>query len=124
MVPGVSNLNNHTHRLLLTVGEPAGIGPDIAIEIAAMSHDCAITALVDPQLMEQRAQQLGSPLRCRSDAQGRIAFGSLHIDDRHRLAAPVCPGVLDTRYAEYVHRSICSGWWRAKFGIGSSRARS
>ena len=101
-------MNNPAHRTLLTVGEPAGIGPDIVTEIAAVPRDHEITALVDPRLMDQRAQQLGSDLRCRYDARGSITFGSLSIDDRHRLAVPVCPGVLDSRNAEYVHQSISS----------------
>ena len=98
-------MNNSNPRLLLTVGEPAGIGPDITINIA--EHDLAgqITALVDPQLMDQRAQQLGSPLRCVAGERG-LHFGKMRVDDRYRLAVPVVTGTLDHRNAAYVYQCI------------------
>jgi len=101
-------MNHPNLRLLLTVGEPAGIGPDISIDIA--EHDLAaqITALVDTQLLDQRAQQLGNSLRCVTGDDGILRFGRMRVDDRHRLSAPVVPGKLDQRNAGYVHACIRS----------------
>lgn len=99
-------MNDITKPLILSVGEPAGIGPDIVIDIANSAPASAITALVDPQLMDQRAQQLGSTLRCKEQADGNIKFGRLSINALHKLAAPVCPGRLDARNARYVHACI------------------
>jgi 4-hydroxythreonine-4-phosphate dehydrogenase len=97
------DLKNH---LVLTVGEPAGIGPDIVIDIANQNHACVITALVDPTLIDQRAQQLGRELRCKPKDDGTLKFGQLNINASHTLAAPARSGTLDTRNALYVYDCI------------------
>lgn len=94
------------HHLVLTVGEPAGIGPDITIEIAGTALNCRVTALVDPELLDQRAQMLGSPLRSERGANGQLRFGHLILDEDHCLSSPVHAGQLDVRNAGYVHDSI------------------
>jgi len=104
-------MNKPAKKIILTVGEPAGIGPDIVIDIAgrAITDDQSsgtMTALVDPELMDQRAQQLGSELRCATTQAGSVTFGSLNIDGRHRMSAPVVPGMLDQRNALYVYECI------------------
>lgn len=47
----------------MTCGEPAGIGPDICIKLAQEQLFCHWIAIVDPQLIEKRADQLGLPIR-------------------------------------------------------------
>lgn len=49
-------------RLLLTPGEPAGIGPDLAVLAAAREWPCELVAVADPGLLQQRAGQLGVAL--------------------------------------------------------------
>ena len=93
-------------HLALTVGEPAGIGPDITVAIANESPGCQITALADPDLLDQRARELGSPLRCTVDGQGEIHFGNLEVDSTHRLAVPARAGKLDRANGAYVHDTI------------------
>ncbi len=46
-------------RLLLSTGEPAGIGPDIAILSAQHTFDADIITIGDPDLFQQRAKMLG-----------------------------------------------------------------
>jgi len=46
-------------RLLITPGEPAGIGPDITLKVAQKNIDTTIFSIADPDLLEQRAEQLG-----------------------------------------------------------------
>ena len=47
-------------RLALTVGEPAGIGPDICLEIVRQPPTgTAITLIGDIELLRARATQLG-----------------------------------------------------------------
>lgn len=99
-------MNSPEIHLALTVGEPAGIGPDITVAIASRATGCRITALADPDLLDQRARLLGSTLRCRADEQGKHRFGNLHVDPAHRLAAPVIAGRLDARNAAYVCDTI------------------
>jgi len=45
-------------RIALTSGEPAGIGPDLCINIAHTPQSCEIVVLADPELIEQRAKAL------------------------------------------------------------------
>ena len=46
-------------RLALTTGEPAGIGPDLAILLADTAQDCEIITIGCPLLLQQRAALLG-----------------------------------------------------------------
>ncbi|MGA7179134.1 MAG: 4-hydroxythreonine-4-phosphate dehydrogenase PdxA [Thiobacillaceae bacterium] len=49
--------------LVLTTGEPAGIGPDLALLVARQELSCALVALADIQLLAERAAQLGITVR-------------------------------------------------------------
>ncbi|MEM1264368.1 MAG: 4-hydroxythreonine-4-phosphate dehydrogenase PdxA [Pseudomonadota bacterium] len=49
-------------RLLVNVGEPAGIGPDICLAIAARQTATAIALIADPDVLASRAAALGEPL--------------------------------------------------------------
>lgn len=46
-------------RIALTPGEPAGIGPDLCIQLAQQDLPCQLVAIASPELLSQRAQQLG-----------------------------------------------------------------
>jgi len=48
--------------IALSVGEPAGIGPDIVIELAQNVREQPWVAIASPNLLKTRAQQLGLPL--------------------------------------------------------------
>lgn len=45
-------------RIVITPGEPAGIGPDLCIMLAQRDHDAELVIAADPALMEMRAKQL------------------------------------------------------------------
>jgi 4-hydroxythreonine-4-phosphate dehydrogenase len=49
--------------LALTAGEPAGIGPDLCIAVAAQGLAANIVVIADPQLLRQRAKLLQCPLQ-------------------------------------------------------------
>ena len=49
-------------RLILTLGEPAGIGPDIALKSAAYELQAQLVVIGDPDLLEDRAQRLGTAI--------------------------------------------------------------
>jgi len=46
-------------RLALTAGEPAGIGPDLCIQLAQKQQKSQLIALADPDLLANRAEELG-----------------------------------------------------------------
>ena len=48
--------------LLLTPGEPAGIGPDLCVSVAQKGLNHRLVAVADPALLQERAQKLQIPL--------------------------------------------------------------
>ena len=48
--------------IAVSVGEPAGIGPDIVIDLAQHTRQQAWFAIASPELLAARAEQLGLPL--------------------------------------------------------------
>ncbi|MBK4765426.1 MAG: 4-hydroxythreonine-4-phosphate dehydrogenase, partial [Pantoea sp. Brub] len=53
---------NNTFRIVITPGEPAGIGPDILIQIAQKTWPVELVVCASPDLLYQRANQLNLPL--------------------------------------------------------------
>ncbi len=94
------------NRLVLTPGEPAGIGPDLAVRLAQQHHDCEIIAVCDPDLLADRARLLGLPLTVDTGTDttsapvatrpGRIRV--LPIP----LTTPCRPGLVEAANAGYV----------------------
>lgn len=50
---------NRLPILALTPGEPAGIGPDLAVTLASVPHDHHLVLIADPRLLRERAAQRG-----------------------------------------------------------------
>ncbi|HCX00184.1 MAG TPA: 4-hydroxythreonine-4-phosphate dehydrogenase, partial [Pantoea sp.] len=50
------------YRLAITPGEPAGIGPDLTIQLAQQNWPVELVVCASPQLLRERAAQLGLPL--------------------------------------------------------------
>lgn len=92
-----------TLRLALTPGEPAGIGPDLAVMLAQQGSPHEIVAFADPQLLQQRAAKLGLALTLRplSTEPKPLSPGELAI---HPVALQTHsePGKLETANARYV----------------------
>jgi 4-hydroxythreonine-4-phosphate dehydrogenase len=91
-------------RIILTAGEPAGIGPDLCLAIAQRDWPCDLVFAIDRSLLHERAARLG--LRCsviESPSADRTAHrgGALKVIER-RVAAPVQAGKLDVANARYV----------------------
>lgn len=49
-------------RLVITPGEPAGIGPDLIIQLAQATQEHEIVCVADSNMLQQRAKKLGLPL--------------------------------------------------------------
>jgi len=92
-------------RIALTAGEPAGIGPELCVQLAQRPHPAELVVLADPQLLRQRAARIGLPLRLLDyDAAAPPSAqqpGELRIL-AHTLAAPVTCGVPDPVNADYL----------------------
>ena len=48
--------------IALTPGEPAGIGPDLAVQLSRQAQACRLVVIGDPDMMHERAAQLGISL--------------------------------------------------------------
>jgi 4-hydroxythreonine-4-phosphate dehydrogenase len=55
--------HNNISRIALTPGEPAGIGPDLCIQLAQQDLSCQLITIASPELLIQRAKQLGYSIR-------------------------------------------------------------
>jgi len=96
-------------RIVVTSGEPAGIGPDLCLKIAQRDWPCDLVFAADPNLLTERAQQLGIPATFSTYESGapRMAAraGTLQVCSE-KLTAAVEPGRLDTANARYVVRLL------------------
>ena len=54
---------NKVPRIALTPGEPAGIGPDLCLQLAQQDLPCQYIAIASPELLAQRAKQLGISIK-------------------------------------------------------------
>ncbi len=70
-------------RIAVTPGEPAGIGPDLVIQLAQQGHNHEWVVVADPKLLKQRAAQLGLPLNIRlfdpAQAPKALTYGELCV---------------------------------------------
>ncbi len=92
-------------RIAITPGEPAGIGPDLVVTLAQTALDAEIVAIADPELLRQRAEQLGLDIEI-AIIDPRQAIqphqpGRLWVDPI-KLKQPSQAGVLDAANASYV----------------------
>jgi 4-hydroxythreonine-4-phosphate dehydrogenase len=86
--------------LAITAGEPAGIGPDLCLQLA--QHEQPLVVIGDKALLQQRAAQLGLNVQLEDYA----AAGS-HVDGKLSVlhvpvSSPVQPGKLDKANAAHV----------------------
>ncbi|MDJ0777781.1 MAG: 4-hydroxythreonine-4-phosphate dehydrogenase PdxA [Gammaproteobacteria bacterium] len=86
--------------LVITTGEPAGIGPDIVVGLDSAAFDARLVIVGNRALLEERAAALGVDLRL-------VEYGALRTEGAMELidvplAAASQPGQLDAANASYV----------------------
>lgn len=90
--------------IAFTPGEPAGIGPDLAIIHAQKNTRNSILTFTDPDLLQQRAKQLNLPIRIKENetasAAGEICVFPIKIN------AKACAGVLNPENSQFVLNAI------------------
>jgi 4-hydroxythreonine-4-phosphate dehydrogenase len=94
--------------LVITAGEPAGVGAELCVQLAAAGHDLVVIG--DKSLLQQRAAQLGIALTLADWFADSIAQPNtlrvIHVP----LVVPSQAGVLDKANSYYVlailHRAI------------------
>ncbi len=87
-------------RIAVTSGEPAGVGPDLCLQLARGPLPCELICLGDRELLVARARQLSLKLNLWDYEPGQAVrphtpgtLGVLHVP----LATPAEAGKLDTR---------------------------
>jgi 4-hydroxythreonine-4-phosphate dehydrogenase len=103
--------------MVITAGEPAGIGPDLCVQLAVTPPVFPFVVVADKNLLLQRARQLGIALQVHDVGSGRWGVGSGYVPASPHftlpaphslpvihipLAAPCHAGVLDAANSEYV----------------------
>ncbi|MCV6624451.1 MAG: 4-hydroxythreonine-4-phosphate dehydrogenase PdxA [Cellvibrionaceae bacterium] len=91
--------------IAITPGEPAGIGPELLLQLCQQRQAHQLVAIGDPKLLQQRAQQLQLPIDLipfdPSAPASANRAGQLYCQ-AEPLAAPVTAGQLNSRNAHYV----------------------
>ena len=108
-------------RVVITPGEPAGIGPDLTVQLAQQDWPVELVVCASPALLQQRAAQLGLPLTLRTYQPGVAAqpqqAGTLTILPVD-TAQPVTPGELCVANSDYVLTTLaraCDGCLSGEF---------
>ena len=97
-----------TKRILFTPGEPAGIGPELAVKIAHTKHDFELVAVCDPSLLQDTAKHLSLPITLREFdiEKPRLSDpGAISIIPT-QLQSKTKPGVLEPANAQYVLKTL------------------
>lgn len=104
-----SNSDPLIPRIVLCTGEPAGIGPDIVIDVINHPFSAELIAIADPQLLARRANLLGRPFRLQdydpAAAPARHEPGTLKLVPLP-AKKDVAPGIPVTCNGEYILESI------------------
>lgn len=96
-------------RIALTAGEPAGIGPDLCIQIAQKKQQVQLVVIADPELLRERAKQLNLQISLievdlsqspQLAEQGELFYLPVH------LVEPVVAGELNSANGFYVIQSL------------------
>ncbi|EOC1298877.1 4-hydroxythreonine-4-phosphate dehydrogenase PdxA [Cronobacter dublinensis] len=110
-----------TPRVVITPGEPAGIGPDLVVALAQHAWPAQLVVCADPTLLTARAAQLQLPLTLlpfSSDAPAcPQPAGTLTLLPV-TLQAPVVPGTLEGANGIYVVETLaraCDGCLSGEF---------
>ena len=96
-------------RLVMTTGEPAGIGPDLCLQIASQNLPCALVIAGDPGLLSDRACALGLDIEPVNWSPGSPSVP--HSPERLHVwhvasAANLSPGQLSPVNADYVLKTL------------------
>ena len=88
-------------RIIITAGEPAGIGPDIIASIDPARFKADLTVIGDRNMLQSRAAALGSKIEFTEYTEMSIPGNTIAVIDQP-MGQPSVPGQLDTANAKYV----------------------
>lgn len=91
-------------RIVLTSGEPAGIGPELCLDVARAEFACELICIADRDLLAERMRRLGWQIGLHSYEPDRARVHEPNtLSVLHRPMGQTSePGKLDARHAAYV----------------------
>ena len=105
----MTELLNTVKRIVITPGEPAGVGPDLVIAIAHQDWPAQLVVVASKSLMLERAHELGLPLTIIEYDENTPATphkaGTLVLLPLE-LASPCIAGELDANNGAYVVETL------------------
>ncbi|MFV0547649.1 MAG: 4-hydroxythreonine-4-phosphate dehydrogenase PdxA [Limnobaculum xujianqingii] len=112
---------SNIQRVVITPGEPAGVGPDLIVQLAQREWPVELVVCAAPELLQQRAALLGLPLQLRvyqseqsPQPQKKGTLTVLPV----KLSNPVIPGELSVQNSQYVIDTLaraCDGCLSGEF---------
>lgn len=109
-----------TPSVVVTPGEPAGIGPDLVLALAQRSWPVELVVCACPSLLLARAKALGSPIQLLDYRPGQSkphSPGTLTVLPV-KIAEPAVPGELNVANGHYVVQTLaraCDGALNGEF---------
>ncbi len=94
--------------IAITPGEPAGIGPDIVLQLATQTLTHPIVAFADQTLLAERAHALGLDVKIKPYIKNEPLDNQTLYVKHIALDHAVTAGVLSTKHAAYVLETIKS----------------
>ncbi len=102
-------MNNSLPRIAITAGEPAGIGPDLCVQLAHKALNAQIIIIADHDMLQARAAQIGVTLNIlpftENERQAHSGNGTLTVL-HHAVSSPVIAGTLNVQNSEYVLETL------------------
>lgn len=98
-----------TQRLIITSGEPAGIGPDLVLQLAQKDWPVELVVIADKTLLKHRAKLLGIDIELVNyDASKSAEPSKAHtmVVDEIKTPEPVLDGQLNPANASYVIKML------------------
>jgi 4-hydroxythreonine-4-phosphate dehydrogenase len=92
-------------RIVVTAGEPAGIGPDLCVQLAQVQQQCELVVIADPELLKQRSDNLGLSIALETFDSSKPAAASKKNSLKYlpiKLAVPAQAGILNKKNSSYV----------------------
>lgn len=93
--------------IAVTAGEPAGIGPDLCVQLAWRRLPARFVVVADGELLEARARRLRLPVRIEPYAASGARFGQGRLLVQHvPMSRRSVPGRLDPANSRYVLQTL------------------
>lgn len=96
-------------KIVITAGEPAGIGPDLCVMLANQQFNAQLIVIADINMLQSRAKALNLTIQTKAyDSKSTVAhLGNGSLTVLHQaLNHPVIAGNLDVRNSQYVLNTL------------------